>query len=68
MEIAAQHLLSLVNDVLQMSKLNDGTTIIAHEPFNLREAIEDVKAIISGNAVEAGIIMEYEKYDFETYF
>ena len=63
MEIAAQHLLSLVNDVLQMSKLNDGTTIIAHEPFDLREAIDDVKAIISGNAVEAGIIMEYEKYD-----
>lgn len=63
MEIAAQHLLSLVNDVLQMSKLNDGTTIIAHEPFNLKEVIEDVKAIISGNAVEAGIIMEYEAYD-----
>ena len=63
MEIAAQHLLSLVNDVLQMSKLNDGTTIIAHDPFNLREAIEDVKAIISGNAIEAGITMEYEKYD-----
>ncbi len=63
MEIAAQHLLSLVNDVLQMSKLNDGTVIITNEPFNLREAIEDVKAIMSGNATEAGIVMEYETYE-----
>ncbi len=63
METAAQHLLSLVNDVLQMSKLNGGTAILAHDPFNLREAIEDVKAIISGNATEAGIVMEYETYD-----
>ena len=63
MEIAANHLLSLVNDVLQMSKLEDGTAVIPHEVFNLRKAIDDVKVIISGHAAESGVTMEYDSYD-----
>ena len=63
MEVAAEHLLSLVDDVLQMSNLNGGTAILVHEPFDLRETIEDVKIVINGNAAEAGIRMEYETYD-----
>ena len=62
-EIAANHLLSLVNDVLQMSKLEGGTAVIPHEAFNLRRAIDDVKVIISGHAAESGITMEYDSYD-----
>lgn len=51
MKVAANHLLSLVNDVLQMSKLEDGTTVIAHEPFNLNDTIRDVVNIY-GNCVK----------------
>lgn len=63
MEVAANHLLLLVNDVLQMSKLENGTAVIPHEGFNLRKAIDDVKVIISGHAAESGVTMEYDSYD-----
>ena len=35
MLISADHLLSLINDVLQMSKLEDGNTVLTHEYIDL---------------------------------
>lgn len=37
---SAQHLLSLINDVLDISKIEAGQLQIAHENFNLRQTIE----------------------------
>lgn len=63
MKVAANHLLSLVNDVLQMSRLEDGTTVIAHEPFDLNDTIRDVETIMSGHAAEAGITVVHGTYE-----
>lgn len=41
MEIAANHLLSLINDVLQMSKLEDGHTELTHEFIDLIDLTRD---------------------------
>lgn len=61
MQISANHLLSLINDVLQMSKLEEGTTVLTHERISLVELTRDIITIIIGRAEEAGIKWEYEK-------
>lgn len=48
MQISANHLLSLINDVLQMSKLEEGTTVLTHERISLVELTRDIITIIIG--------------------
>ena len=59
MRTAADHLLSLINDVLQMSKLESGQVILYHEPLSLSQLAADVLAIVSQRASDSGITMEY---------
>ena len=61
MQISANHLLSLINDVLQMSKLEDGNTVLTHEVISLVDLTQDIVTIIIGRAVEAGITWDYER-------
>lgn len=61
MMISANHLLSLINDVLQMSKLEDGTVTLSHEPIDLVELTKDIVTIVIDRAVEAGLYWDYEK-------
>ncbi len=61
MRVSANHLLSLIDDVLQMSKLEDGTTVLAHEPISLVELTRDIVNIIVDRAVENGLHWNYEK-------
>ena len=57
MRIAADHLLSLINDVLQMSKLESGEVTLANEPLNMNQLAEDVLTIVGQRAAESGITM-----------
>lgn len=61
MRISADHLLSLINDVLQMSKLEDGTIELAHEPIDLVDMTRDIVTIVVDRATESGIEWDYEK-------
>ena len=60
MKVAADHLLSLINDVLQMSKLEDGEIVLNHEFINLAELTKEIVTIVVDRATEAGITWEYE--------
>ena len=55
MEVAAEHLLSLLNDVLQMGKLEEGRVTLTHEPVDLRELSQSVGTIIEARTAEEGI-------------
>lgn len=63
MLVSADHLLSLINDVLQMSKLEDENIEISHEPIDLGEISGEVGTIISGRTAEAGIAFEIGKQE-----
>ena len=61
MMISADHLLSLINDVLQVSRLEAGETVLTHEFISLLDLTRDIVTIIVGRASEAGIEWDYEK-------
>ncbi|HBT75577.1 MAG TPA: hypothetical protein DEB39_01335 [Planctomycetaceae bacterium] len=42
--ISSKHLLGLLNDVLDLSKIEEGKLKLAHNPFDLRQVIESVGA------------------------
>ena len=60
MRVAANHLLSLLNDVLQLSKMEDPEVMLDYEAFNVKELAEDILTIIKMRAVEYGITVEFE--------
>ena len=59
--MSTEHLLSLVNDVLQVSKLESGRPAAVEEPFDLQETLEDCITILSPRAEEGGIRLVLEK-------
>ena len=61
MRVSADHLLSLLNDVLQMSKLESGEITLAHERIDLNHLATDVLTIISQRAAESGVTMTFDK-------
>lgn len=60
MEIAAKHLLSLIDDVLQTSRLESGKIEIGHELVNMGNIINEVSSIIEDRAREFGIKLSQE--------
>ncbi len=58
--ISTEHLLSLVNDVLQVSKLESGRPAAVEEPFDLHDTLGDCIAMLSPLAEERGIRLELE--------
>ncbi len=61
MRVSANHLLSLLNDVLQMSKLESGEIALGHEPIDLNRLSAEVMTIVSQRAAESGITMENDR-------
>lgn len=59
-KVAANHLLSLINDVLELSKMEDPGTELVQEPFDIREVASDVFTIVHMKASDAGITLEYD--------
>ncbi len=53
--VASDHLLSLLNDVLDMSKIEANKIEIANEPFNLYDTIQEVVGLIIYKASDKGI-------------
>ena len=58
--VSTEHLLSLVNDVLQVSKLESGLPAAVEEGFDLEDTLQDCITIMSPHAEEAGIRLALE--------
>lgn len=54
-KVAANHLMSLINDVLELNKLDDQNVTLAHEPFSLSEMADEILTIAEMRATESGI-------------
>ena len=55
MKIAGNALLSVINDVLDISKIEKGDIGIAEKPYHLTECLEDINVIISARTKEKGL-------------
>jgi PAS domain S-box-containing protein len=55
-----RHLLALVNDLLDLSKIESGKLEMEIGPVFLTSLVEDVRATLEGAAVEAGLSMTME--------
>ena len=44
--ISSRHLLALINDVLDMSKIESGKVTLSEEPFEMKDLIESILTII----------------------
>ena len=51
-DVAARHLLHLVSDILDFSKLDAGAFALDHEPFDLTEVLDKIRAV-TGTLCEA---------------
>lgn len=60
MLISANHLLDLINDVLQMSKLESGEIVLAHEVVNFNELAPNILSLMEARAAEADVTLEYD--------
>ena len=52
---SGEHLLTLINDVLDMAKIEAGRTPVEITPFDLEEMIQDIAGLLRFNASEKGI-------------
>jgi signal transduction histidine kinase/ActR/RegA family two-component response regulator len=52
---SAQHLLEIVNDILDMSRIESGKMTIRKEEFSLAEALDQVNTIIGGQCRDKGL-------------
>lgn len=61
---ASERLLSLINDVLDYSKMKSNAIEICHEPFNLKLCADDERALFAVKAEESGLNFKFA-YDAE---
>jgi len=54
-ERSGNALITIINDILDFSKIEAGQMELERRPFQLREAIEDVIALLSNTASESGV-------------
>ena len=55
---SAQHLLSIINDILDMSRIESGNMVLASEEFCFSKTVEQVNTIIGGQCRDKGIAYE----------
>jgi PAS domain S-box-containing protein len=58
---ASRHLLSIINDILDISKIEAGKLQLEDSDFNLSAVLDNVASIISASAREKGLVLEIDR-------
>lgn len=64
--VAANHLLSLINDILEMGKIEDRKLTLEHAPFNLKELCDDTLVLCKLRASSNAITMQDNSLPYAT--
>ncbi len=64
---ASRHLLSLINDVLDMSKINEGKMELRKESFDLAETVRAIGLIYSDAAARQGLAFRLASFEGSLY-
>jgi two-component system, cell cycle sensor histidine kinase PleC len=57
---SGQHLLALINDILDMSKIEAGKMNLRFEPLHLQDVVDDAVRLVRNRAEAAGLTLESE--------
>jgi two-component system cell cycle sensor histidine kinase PleC len=60
---SGQHLLSLINDILDMAKIEAGKMTLHYEKVSLKEVCEDAIRLMRGKAEDSGLVLVLEAQD-----
>ena len=55
---SAKHLLGLINDILDMSRIESGRMVLKKEEFSFREFLDQINIMINGQCVDKGLHYE----------
>lgn len=55
---SANHLLGLINDILDMSRIESGRMVLKHEDFIFKEFLDQINVIINGQCQDKGLNFE----------
>ena len=60
---AGRHLMSIINDILDLSKIEAGKLCLEHNNFALGSVLDHVQSLISGTALAKGLSIEVDSGD-----
>ncbi len=60
---ASQFLLELVNNILDMNKLESGKVVLEHRAFDMRRLLQELKSVTQVNAQEYSVAVQVEAFD-----
>ena len=63
--VSSQHLLSLINDVLDMSRIESGNVTIDESEVNILELIDSLRSLVEGDAKAKGVNLVFDVHGIE---
>ena len=59
--VSARHLLTLINDILDMSRIESERMVLKEEPFSLQEVLHQINTMIREQCGDAGLTYNYQE-------
>jgi PAS domain S-box-containing protein len=57
-DVSGRHLLSLINDILDLSKIEAGKVVLENDNFHLSAVLDNVASIIRDSATDKGLLLD----------